>query len=328
MSHQIRVRPSGHEFEAQDTETILEAGLRSGLNLPYSCKNGSCGDCLVRLLAGRVEASCHADYPISEAQRSAGWVLGCCCLAASDLEIEAQETCSADQIPEQALKARVAKLEPLGGGTMVMHLRTPRSKLLRFLAGQRVRVDLGDGLVRELPLASCPCDGMNLRCHVPRLPDDAFSDHVFERLRPRQEVQLQGPWGCFTLDEERRRPLLFIAEETGFAAVESLVEHAIALEWEYPIALYWLSGRPGGRYLSNYCRSWVDALDRFRYHELDLARADLRAMVRTLLAEGPTERDWAVYAAVSPTLAAELEPALARAGVGEDRIKLEVLERI
>ena len=51
-------------------------------------------------------------------------------------------------------------------------------------------------------------------------------------------------------------------------------------------------------------------------------------MVRTLLAEGPTERDWAVYAAVSPTLAAELEPALARAGVGEDRIKLEVLERI
>ena len=58
--------------------------------------------------------------------------------------------------PEQALKARVAKLEPLGGGTMVMHLRTPRSKLLRFLAGQRVRVDLGDGLSDRLELLVLP----------------------------------------------------------------------------------------------------------------------------------------------------------------------------
>ncbi len=328
MSHQIRVRPSGHEFEAQDTETILEAGLRSGLNFPYSCRNGSCGDCRVRLLAGQVEASCHADYPMSEAERSAGWVLGCCCLAASDLEIEAQEICSADQIPEQSLKAKVAKLEPLEGETMVVHLRTPRSKLLRFLAGQRVRVNLGRGLSRELPLASCPCDGMNLRCHVPRLPGDAFSEQVFKRLRPRQEVRLQGPWGCFTLDETHRRPLLFIAEETGFAAVESLIEHAIALEWEHPISLYWVSGRPGGHYLSNYCRSWVDALDTFQYRGLDLIPDDPRALVQTLLAEWMPDQDWAVYAAVGPTLAAELEPALAAAGLGEERRKLEVLELI
>jgi CDP-4-dehydro-6-deoxyglucose reductase len=211
---------------------------------------------------------------------------------------------------------------------MLVHLRTPRSKLLRFLAGQRVRVDLGRGKARELPVASCPCDGMNLRFHVPRVPDDTFSEQVFQRLRPRQEVGLQGPMGCFTLDEEHRRPLLFIAEETGFAAVESLIEHAITLEWEHPISLYWLSARPGGRYLSNYCRSWVDALDAFRYRGLDLDPADPRAPVQTLLAEGTTDQDSAVYAAVGPTLAAELEPALAAAGLGEDRVKLEVLERI
>ena len=46
------------------------------------------------------------------------------------------------------------------------------------------------------------------------------------------------------------------------------------------------------------------------------------------MAEWVPDQDWAVYAAVGPALAAELEPALAAAGLGEDRVKLEVLERI
>jgi len=57
---------------------------------------------------------------------------------------------------------------------MRLHLQTPRSNRLRFLAGQRVTLGLSAGVVSsddlhaELPVASCPCDDRNLIFHVRR----------------------------------------------------------------------------------------------------------------------------------------------------------------
>lgn len=331
MSHRIRAYPSGHQFEAQEQETILQAGLGSGLNLAYSCETGNCGECRIRVLSGRVEPVCRGDYPMSAAERQAGWVLGCCTRAAGDLEIEAREIDSVEEIPEQVISARVSKLEFPNPDTLVLHLRTPRSKLLRFLAGQRVELGLGDGLTRELPLASCPCDGRNLRCHLPRTAGDPFSAWAFQRLAPRQELEIRGPRGRFTLDEDRRGPLLFIAEETGFAAVESLIEHAIALEWEHSISLYWLSARPGGQYLDNYCRSWVDALDEFRYQRVELApvgQIGPESAVRKIMHTTPLGEGWSVYAATGEVLAGALSLALGEAGSGQADCRFERLEWI
>ena len=70
MTRQVRVRPSGHRVEVQSTETILEAGLRVGLNLDYHCGNGSCGDCRARLLSGEVRETCQHDFLFSAAEQA------------------------------------------------------------------------------------------------------------------------------------------------------------------------------------------------------------------------------------------------------------------
>ena len=41
------------EAECTADETILFAGLRAGLALPYECASGGCGTCRARLVAGR-----------------------------------------------------------------------------------------------------------------------------------------------------------------------------------------------------------------------------------------------------------------------------------
>ena len=96
---------------------------------------------------------------------------------------------------------------------------------------------------------------------------------MFDGLRKGTEVTLRGPCGDFTLDEESLRPLVFIAWESGFAAVSSLIDHAIQKDENRSVDLYWLSAIPRGHYLSNYCRAWRDALDDFRYHSIDLEPA-------------------------------------------------------
>lgn len=49
----ITVEPSGRHFVVQGDETILAAGIRQGIGLPYGCKDGACGSCKCKKLSGK-----------------------------------------------------------------------------------------------------------------------------------------------------------------------------------------------------------------------------------------------------------------------------------
>ncbi len=270
MSYRITVHPSGHRFEAEPSETLLQAGLRAGLNLDHGCATGGCGGCRARLLSGSIAPLAHSDYHFSERERQRGWFLMCSCRAAGDLVIEAHESGTAAEIPQQQIRAKVSRVEQLQPDVMELTLRAPRSGGLHFLAGQSASLTFEGVPPKMLSIASCPCDSIQLRFHLRRRDNDPFSEFVFGRLRKGREVELRGPYGDFTLDEDSARPLVFIAWESGFASVSSLIDHAIQKDENRSIDLYWLSAIPDGHYLSNYCRAWRDVLDDFRYHSIDL----------------------------------------------------------
>jgi CDP-4-dehydro-6-deoxyglucose reductase len=270
MGYQVRVQPSGHVFEAYSHESLLDAGLRAGLNLDHHCASGACGACGARLVSGQVAAIRQGDFRFP-AREARDHILLCCYRPTSAVEIETHELASAAEIPAQRIRAKVHRLQRLQDEVILLQLRTPRTENLLFLAGQAVELSL-DGLKPvTLALASCPCDGMYLRFHVHRRTGDPFRERVFAGLNKGQEMAVSGPVGDFTLAEESPRNRLFLAWESGFAAIASLIDHAIQLDEARPMRLYWLSGRPDGHYLSNYCRAWQDALDDFRYHAIDLA---------------------------------------------------------
>ncbi len=174
----------------------------------------------------------------------------CLAKAVTDLVLEANEATDATDIPLQEFTAKVFKLERLLDDLLVVHLRTPRKKTLRFLAGQYVTLEI-DGLPpRDKSIASCPCAGRLLQVHFRRRTRDPFPEHVFSRLQPMNKVLVTGPFGEFTLDETSVRPIIFLAYETGFASIKSLIEHVIALELEQPLHLYWIAGKPGGHYIT------------------------------------------------------------------------------
>lgn len=56
-------------------ETIIDAALRAGRALPYSCKGGMCCTCRARLLEGQVEMA--ANYSLEPWELAAGYVLTC-----------------------------------------------------------------------------------------------------------------------------------------------------------------------------------------------------------------------------------------------------------
>src|SRR5258707_10056950 len=91
MPFNIRIEPSGRTFAAEPNEKILEAALRQGITLPYSCRNGACGTCKATLRSGQVDYGEYQDKAMSPSERSAGKVLLCQAKAQSDVAVEARE---------------------------------------------------------------------------------------------------------------------------------------------------------------------------------------------------------------------------------------------
>lgn len=321
MSAHVQVKPSGREFLVDGNDSLLEAALRSGVSLDYGCSIGSCGKCKARVVSGQVHRTRHSDYALTAAEKNAGVVLMCCHTALTDLVIEAREAHGAADMPLQTIDARVKSVSPLGDEVRLLHLQTPRSNRLRFLAGQSASLALPDGSRASLPVASCPCDDRNLQFHIRRRAGDAFAERVFAGLKGVDTVRIEGPRGEFVLSEESHRPLVFIAGESGFAPIKSLIEHAMALDAAETLHLYWIASGERGHYLDNLCRSWGDALDDFHYHPITA-----EAVLWQLLRDHPRLDECDVYVAAPGAWANAAEFQLLECGLPRAQLFVNALE--
>lgn len=265
MTGLVRLQPSDHQFPVDGNDSMLDAALQAGLPLNYGCSNGNCGLCRARVVSGEVSKISHHDFVFGEAEKDMGHILLCSYTAVGDVVIEAQESAV---IPEQHIKTRVKKLTPLAGDIMLLHLQTPRTQRLRFLAGQSVRLDMDDNISAIHPIASCPCDDRNIQFHIRLIADDAFSQRI-ESLKSTSTVQIVGPFGDFTLNYHSDRSILFLAFDTGFAPVKSLIEHAMQLEQSENLHLYRIADGEKNHYMHNLVRSWIDVFDNFSYAPLN-----------------------------------------------------------
>ena len=269
MSAHVTVRPSGREFLVEGHDSLLEAGLRAGLNLNYGCGNGTCGLCKARVVSGTAVQVRPQDYQLSEAERAQGYTLLCTHSAASsELSLVTLEADGPQDMPQQQIVTRVRGIKPLAADTLQLHLQTPRTNRLRFLAGQSVTLGLagtGDDMHATYPVASCPCDDRNLYFYVARDPRDPLAERLFAGgVKAGDAITVWGPQGEFVLADGRGQ-LVFAACDMGFAPLKSLIEHALAIDAAEALSLYWLATRPDGHFLANQCRAWDEALDQFDY---------------------------------------------------------------
>jgi ferredoxin-NADP reductase len=86
----VVVSKAGHDqgIQVEPGQTILEAALAAGIDMPYSCAMGGCGACRVRWMAGEVqmeEPNC-----LSRAEREKGYVLTCVGRPLTESKIEVE----------------------------------------------------------------------------------------------------------------------------------------------------------------------------------------------------------------------------------------------
>ena len=259
MTYTITVQPSGRSFEAEPAETMLAAGIRQGIGLPYGCKDGACGSCKCKKLSGSVTHGPHQEKALSAQEEADGYVLTCCGTATSDVVLESRQVTHAGAFPIKKMPARVALLEKLSPDVVRLKLQLPANDIIQYHAWQYVEFILRDGARRSYSMANAPhtlveSGAQMVDLHIRHMPGGKFTDHVFGAMKEKEILRIEGPYGSFHL-QESPKPIVLLASGTGFAPIKAIIEHMQFMGITREAVLYWGGRRPHDLYMND----WVQA---------------------------------------------------------------------
>ncbi len=263
MSYNVTLQPSGHQFCNEAHETILEAGLKHGYTLPYSCRDGVCGACKGKVLCGEVDHGKSASSALSPEDKANGMALFCCAKPLSDITLSCREVSNARDIPVKTLPCRVDSMEKPSEDVMIIKLKLPANERLQFMAGQYIDILLKDQKPRSFSLANAPHHDERLELHIRNIAGGAFTHHVFNDMKTRDILRFKGPLGTFFLREDSTRPIIMVASGTGFAPIKAILEHALYIGVTRPIHFYWGARKLSDLYMLELARTWESQGIRF-----------------------------------------------------------------
>lgn len=336
MAFHVTVRPANHEFTVEDEETVLEAALRQGFAFPYGCRNGACGSCKGRVLSGEVSYGPKRPPGLSEQDAAAGFALFCQAVPIDDLEIEVRQIGAARDIVIKTMPCRVAKRTALAPDVMELRLQLPATERLQFLAGQFLDILLKGGDRRSYSLANAPHDDQHLVLHIKHVPGGRFSDNVFNEMKEKALLRIEGPLGSFIVDEESERPRLFVGGGTGFAPLKGMIDHLVEQGLEQPIHLFWGARDAAGIYAPEWLREQAERVGKnFRFTpvlsetgsaEVAGFSAESGWLHDAVLAGYPDLSGFDVYMAGPPPMIHAAKTAFISAGLPEDRLFYDSFE--
>jgi CDP-4-dehydro-6-deoxyglucose reductase, E3 len=268
MAFQVQVLPSGRQFETGADETVLAAGIRQGVAMPYGCKDGACGSCKCKKLSGEVTHGVHQEKALSSKEAEEGFILPCCATAQSDLVLENRQVVSADAFPIKKMPVRVAALSKASPDVMVVHLQLPAGDAMQFHAGQYVDFLLRDGSRRSYSMANAPShmplEGNSIELHIRHMPGGKFTDHVFGAMKEKEIQRIEGPQGGFFL-RDSDKPMVLLASGTGFAPIKAILQHMAHEGITRSAVLYWGGRRPHDLYQSEWLQAQLGKMPNLRY---------------------------------------------------------------
>lgn len=265
MSFSVRIESSDHIFQVNEGESILDAALRQSIALPYGCRGGGCGSCKGQLLTGDISYPGGLPGGISEEDHNKGFVLFCQAVANSDLVIKSKELAVSEEIEVKVLPCRVQEKVQLNHDVVLIKLLLPKTERMQFFAGQYINFLLKNGKHRSFSIANAPHDDEFIELHIRHIPGGEFTGEVFEEMKAKDMMRIEGPLGSFYLREDSERPIILMAGGTGFAPIKGMIEHAIEVGMKQAIHLYWGVRSKEDLYMHELAMSWTKQNPLIRY---------------------------------------------------------------
>lgn len=244
----------GRLHQVAPGQTVLDALLAAGEEIPHSCRAGACGACIVRATAGQVPAGAQAG--LRDLWRQQGYFHTCRAEVEGDLVLE--------PIGEGArVPARIERRDELS--PTVTRVRVRALSELSARAGQYLTLHRA-GAARSYSIAAMPEPGL-FELHVRLVPGGKLSPYLCRLAAPGDELTLQGPLGhCVYMEGEPDRPLLLAGTGTGLAPLWGILHDALAAGHRGELLLLHGALTSSDLYLVDELRQLAATHPQLRYH--------------------------------------------------------------
>lgn len=244
----------GRQRELSAGQSVLDALLAAGEHIPYACRSGACGACLLRATKGDIPPE--AQVGLRDAWKARGCFHACQCRPRGDLVVEPLG--EGMRVP-----AHIASREALSPtvSRVVVRLDAP----LDVTPGQYVTLHRG-GLGRSFSVASRGDGGRAIELHVRRVEGGKLSPYLASEALPGDALEVQGPHGyCVYTPGRPEQALLLAGTGTGLSPLWGILHDALAAGHTGPILVVHGAVDPSGLYLVDEMRAVAEAHPTVRY---------------------------------------------------------------
>jgi toluene monooxygenase electron transfer component len=225
MKIAVQSKAGDCSFDCDEGETLLYAGLRQGITLPYECATGTCGACRARLVKGEADLLWPEAPALAKLKRDKGDILMCQTRPRSDCDIRVAANVAAEPWKTRAPSYRTGIIRnPQRLTNDVIQFELALSSPLSFKAGQFVVIESKHVPgPRAYSMVNHQIDAETIALVVKRKPDGGFSNWLFDHNVEGEELRVFGALGQATFHAEEGRNLICIAGGSGIAGMMSIL---------------------------------------------------------------------------------------------------------
>lgn len=230
------------ELSCEPEETIIDAALRQNTILISQCRSGICASCKGLVIDGDYNLGEHTIHSLNPREEEEGYTLTCQTYPKTDMVVEyPYDWDRVSVLKAERFRAQVTVLEtltPVPVLRMVFKSEFPRLQVTNFTPGQYMSFRVPDtDEWRAWSMANPPNGQGELEFLARLIPGGVFSEHIRQRTKVGDWLELEGPYGAF-YRRASDRGMIFIAGSTGLAPVLAMLRHMAQEKVERPAQLY------------------------------------------------------------------------------------------
>jgi NAD(P)H-flavin reductase/ferredoxin len=236
----ITVEYNNKKYLVNNNDSVLKTLLKNESFIPYSCQNGICQSCIMKVVEGNIPKE--SQKGLSENQIEENNFLPCICKPKENIKIDS--TSSHSKIYDAEIKNIIKKTED------IIILTITCADPLNYKPGQFINLINDKNISRSYSLASHPELSTDLELHIKLCSHGIMTNWIFNDLKIRDKLKIAGPNGyCYYTQKCKQKPLLLICVGTGLSPILGILKEALFQKHENEIHLIHGSYRSSGLYL-------------------------------------------------------------------------------